>query len=156
MTASNPFSWENAGQTVPVAPEPQAQTAQASQEEKAIEATIRELIEVEAKEDQLKQRKKELQGVIECQFPEGEIGEWMRKFGAYQVTFKRGEKLEWDTDTLKELVEAGEVPDHIKLKLSVDKRKYDALPQNEKDKLLPALTIKPGTVKIEVESAAQT
>ncbi len=156
MSSNNPLSWEAAN----TPPQPQAQapaqTAAEDATEKAVEATIRELIEVETKEDQLKQRKKELQGVIEGQFPEGEIGEWMRKFGGYQVTFKRGEKLEWDTDALKALVDAGEVPDHIKLKLSVDKRKYDALPQPERDKLLPALTVKPGTTKIEVESAAQT
>lgn len=132
------------------------QTAADHAEEMALIKTIQELVETEAKEDVLKQRKKELLAIVEAQFPQGEIGEWMRKFGNYQVSFRRGEKLEWDTDILKSLVDAGEVPDHIKLKLSVDKRKFDALPQHEKNTLLPALTIKPGTVKIEVESASTT
>jgi hypothetical protein len=80
-----------------------------------------------------------------------DFGEHIIDCGQHSIVLTRSERYEWDTDALKTILGGKELP-FVKQKLSVDKRRFDALPEDEKKQLLPALTRKPGSVSIKVTS----
>lgn len=69
----------------------------------------------------------------------------------YSVTVKRAERLEWDSEVLSALYDGeADLPPHIKKKLSVDKKRYDRMTEEDRDALKSALTIKLSAPSIEV------
>lgn len=69
----------------------------------------------------------------------------------YSVTVKRAERFEWDSEVLSALYDGeAELPPHIKKKLSVDKKRYDRMTEEDRDALKSALTIKLSAPSIEV------
>lgn len=80
-----------------------------------------------------------------------DFGEHTIDCGQHTIVLTRGEKYEWNIDTLKTILDGKEFL-FVKQKLSVDKRRFDALPEDVKKQFLPALTRKPGSVSIKVTS----
>lgn len=67
-----------------------------------------------------------------------------------RVKAERGERWEWDQDVLKGIV--GDTDDPIVQKrLTIQRRKFEALPASEQATYLPALTRKAGPLKITIE-----
>lgn len=77
-------------------------------------------------------------------------GEVQLRGTAYVATVRRAERFEWDSDVLAALYDAGELPPYIKKKLSVDKKRYDRMTDDDRDALKSALTIKLSAPSIEV------
>jgi len=86
-----------------------------------------------------------------------EPGEHVLKVGDTHVVHIRiPERYQWDQDQLRKILEDGnELPDFVRKTLSVDKRRFDALDDDERKKLLPALTRKPGKPSIKVHEVDQ-
>lgn len=79
-------------------------------------------------------------------------GEVTIRGNAYVVTVKRAERFEWDSDVLAALyADKEDLPAHIKMKLSVDKKRYDRMSEEDRDALKSALTIKLSAPSIEVK-----
>lgn len=69
----------------------------------------------------------------------------------WTVTVKRTERMEWDSDVLAALYSGKEdLPSHIKMKLSVDKRRYERMQPDDRDALRSALTLKLSAPAVEV------
>ena len=80
-----------------------------------------------------------------------EAGEQSLKAGKNLETVKIQERWEWDQEAMADLF-AGqeELPTHVSKRLTVDKRKYKSLDEEEQKLILPCLTRKLGTVTINV------
>ncbi|NDD53856.1 hypothetical protein EBZ39_08245 [bacterium] len=69
----------------------------------------------------------------------------------FMVTVKRSERYEWDSEVLAALYgSADELPDYIKQKLTVDKKRFDRMSAEDREALRSALTIKLSTPSVEV------
>lgn len=79
-------------------------------------------------------------------------GEAIIETDLFRIVVSRAERFSWDADILEQLFEQGELPPAVKRKLTVDKKRYDQLPEDEQTLLRAALTIKVGPPKIEVRS----
>lgn len=67
------------------------------------------------------------------------------------VTVSRPERWTWDSELIADLFPTdGEIPAHVTKRMTVDKRKFQGLDDEDKRVLLPALTRKPGAAKITV------
>tara|TARA_R110000764_G_scaffold87422_3_gene168258 strand:+ start:2151 stop:2555 length:405 start_codon:yes stop_codon:yes gene_type:complete len=67
------------------------------------------------------------------------------------IHINRPERWTWDSEIIADLYPSdGDSPPHITKKMSVDKRKFQGLEDEEKRILLPALTRKPGSAKISI------
>jgi hypothetical protein len=98
--------------------------------------------------------KEKLKNVVEdlARFAPEVSGEVIIETDKFRIVVTRGETYGWDADILEQLYEQPEVPAHIKRKLTVDKKRYDQLPEDEQKLLRPALTIRVGKPKIEVRN----
>ena len=105
---------------------------------------------LEAQAELIRAEMDELKKTIAGQFPE-EAGKLFAETPSYKIFCERPEKWSWDKDQLEHIFGEGELPSYVRRSLSVDKRKFEALPASEKAPLLPALTRKPGSPKIEVQ-----
>ena len=96
--------------------------------------------------------KTKLDGVKEkllAEFP-GDPGEYELKNDGTLLRISIGEKFTWDSDILEQLFATKAIPDHVRQTFGVNRKKFEALPEADRAPLLPALTRKPGTIKIEV------
>lgn len=82
-------------------------------------------------------------------FPEEE-GELALSTDNFEIVVRRSERWTWDKKRLEGIFAQGEVPDYINRSITVDKRKFQKLPQSEQDLLKPALTRKLDNPKIKV------
>ena len=78
-------------------------------------------------------------------------GEVVINGNLYAIQIKRAERLEWDSEVLAAIY-AGrdDLPEHIKMKLSVDKKRYDRMSELDREDLRSALTIKLSAPTVEV------
>ena len=68
------------------------------------------------------------------------------------VVVNRSERWTWDTELLDDIFATSDnLPAHVQKKITVDKRKFQALDDDQKRELLPALTRKPGPAKITIK-----
>lgn len=78
-------------------------------------------------------------------------GEVIINGNLYAIQIKRGERFEWDSEVLSALYGDKEaLPDHIKMKLTVDKKRYDRMSEEDREALKSALTIKLSAPSVEV------
>lgn len=71
----------------------------------------------------------------------------------FVVSVKRTERFEWDSEILAALyADKEDLPAHIKMKLSVDKKRYDRMSEDDKEALASALTIKLSAPTVEVRT----
>ena len=80
-----------------------------------------------------------------------EAGEQTMTANNLTVTVSRPERWTWDSELIADLYPTdGEIPAHVTKRMTVDKRKFQGLDDEDKRVLLPALTRKPGAAKITV------
>jgi hypothetical protein len=80
-----------------------------------------------------------------------EPGEQSLKAGETLVTVKIQERWEWDQDLMIDLYsDRDELPHHVSKRLTINKRKFNTLTDDEQKEVLPCLTRKLGTTTINV------
>lgn len=62
------------------------------------------------------------------------------------------EKFEWEQDVLASMYAGTKLPDYVSQRLSIPRKKYEALSQPEKDALKAALTRGPGSPRITIKA----
>ena len=99
--------------------------------------------------DELDDKIKRIEKQIIADFPE-DFGEHSRVVGNKVLTINRQERYTWNQDLLHKIYQDEEIPDHVKRRLTVDKRVFQRLDPEQQAPLLPALTRNPGPVSIKV------
>ncbi len=99
--------------------------------------------------DELDDKIKSIEKQIIADFPE-DFGEHSRVVGNKVLTINRQERYTWNQDLLHKIYQDEEIPDHVKRRLTVDKRVFQRLDPEQQAPLLPALTRNPGPVSIKI------
>ncbi len=100
--------------------------------------------------DQMKEQHEGLLETIAAEFPIMS-GEQAIDVNGMTVTCTRSERWTWDNELLEDLfASSDELPEHIKKRLTVNKRLFQFLEDEQKKALLPALTRTPGPAKVKV------
>lgn len=99
--------------------------------------------------DELDDKIKRIEKQIIADFPE-DFGEHSRVVGNKVLTINRQERYTWNQDLLHKIYQDEEIPDHVKRRLTVDKRVFQRLDPEQQAPLLPALTRNPGPVSIKI------
>ena len=94
-------------------------------------------------------RVEQLEAKIISEFPE-EFGDQTKVYGDDVVTINRQERYNWDQDKLDDIFKTQPLPDHVKRRLTVDKRTFQKLTETDQVVLAPALTRKPGPVSVKL------
>tara|TARA_R100001086_G_C11703741_1_gene222107 strand:+ start:126 stop:527 length:402 start_codon:yes stop_codon:yes gene_type:complete len=110
---------------------------------------IDELKEQRRVRDDATKRVEQLEAKIVSEFPE-EFGDQTKVYGDDVVTINRQERFNWDQDILDDIFKAKPLPDHVKRRLTVDKRTFQKLTETDQEVLAPALTRKPGPVSVKL------
>ena len=110
---------------------------------------IDELKEQRRVRDDATKRLEQLEAKIVSEFPE-EFGDQTKVYGDDVVTINRQERFNWDQDILDNIFKAKPLPDHVKRRLTVDKRTFQKLTETDQEVLAPALTRKPGPVSVKL------
>ncbi len=110
---------------------------------------IDELKEQRRVRDDATKRVEQLEAKIVSEFPE-EFGDQTKVYGDDVVTINRQERFNWDQDILDNIFKAKPLPDHVKRRLTVDKRTFQKLTETDQEVLAPALTRKPGPVSVKL------
>lgn len=102
------------------------------------------------RKEAIENRMSVLHDIILAEFVE-EAGEQTLTANNLTVTVSRPERWTWDSELIADLYPTdGEIPAHVTKRMTVDKRKFQGLDDEDKRVLLPALTRKPGAAKITV------
>lgn len=86
-------------------------------------------------------------------FPHGtdDFGNHELRIDGVHLAIEIPERFDWDTKILETIFATSDaLPDYVKKRLTVDKRSYAKLPEEQQRILLPALTRKPGAAKLTV------
>jgi hypothetical protein len=111
----------------------------------------REYAELSQQAEQLEARLDLLKDHMLAEFSE-ESGEQVMIADNLEITVNRQERWTWDNDILEDIYgSSDDIPPHVKRKMTVDKRRFQALDDEDKRELLPALTRKPGAAKITIK-----
>ena len=110
---------------------------------------IDELKEQRRVRDDATKRVEQLEAKIVSEFPE-EFGDQTKVYGDDVVTINRQERFNWEQDILDTIFKAKPLPDHVKRRLTVDKRTFQKLTETDQEVLAPALTRKPGPVSVKL------
>jgi hypothetical protein len=124
-----------------------AQTADVSANK--LEPLADEYAKLKSQSEAIADRLGQLENEIAYLFPE-EAGEIAQSTTKFEVIVSRSERWSWDKEALERKFGEGSLPDHIKRSLSVDKRKFQKLPQHEQETLRYALTRKLDRPKVKV------
>ena len=101
--------------------------------------------------ESIKNRMEVLADKILAEFAEAAGEQTLQVGNKFAVTVNRPERWMWDNDILTDLFPTeDEIPPHVNKRMTVDKRKFQGLDDDDKRLLLPALTRKPGAAKITV------
>jgi hypothetical protein len=118
----------------------------------------RQLVSLQSQIDDLEARAKFLSDDIAREFPAG-VGKFTKPFGDVNVTLTRSERWSWNKETIKAIVVAQppgeplteEIGKAIIYNVSIHKTSFAKLSTDAQKALRPALTVKDGPFKIEVE-----
>ena len=122
---------------------------EAASESREISRKVEEYETLVTKRDELNDKISLIEKQIISEFPE-DFGEHSKIAGNKVITINRSERYEWNQDLLAKIYREEEIPTHIKRRLTVDKRVFSRLTDEEQAPLVPALTRKPGPVSIKV------
>ncbi len=122
---------------------------EAASESREISRKVEEYETLVTKRDELNDQISLIEKQIISEFPE-DFGEHSKIAGNKVITINRSERYEWNQDLLAKIYREEEIPTHIKRRLTVDKRVFSRLTDEEQAPLVPALTRKPGPVSIKV------
>jgi hypothetical protein len=114
-----------------------------------LEPLADEYAKLKSQSEAIADRLGQLENEIAYLFPE-EAGEIAQSTTKFEVIVSRAERWSWDKEALERKFGEGSLPDHIKRSLSVDKRKFQKLPQHEQETLRYALTRKLDRPKVKV------
>tara|TARA_B100000780_G_scaffold235545_1_gene176193 strand:- start:1949 stop:2368 length:420 start_codon:yes stop_codon:yes gene_type:complete len=116
----------------------------------ALIAAVTEYRRINHTMDKLKEQHESLLETIASEFPVMS-GEQAIVVNDMTVTCTRTERWTWDNEMLEELfMLQDQLPDHIKKRLTVNKRMFMFLDDDQKQQLIPALTRTPGPAKVKV------
>lgn len=119
----------------------------------ALVAQAKEFADLTKRKEEIDARLEVLHDQILTAFTE-EAGEQSLSLGKLHVNVNRSERWTWDTELLDDIfAQSNNLPPHVKKRITVDKRKFQALDDDQRRELLPALTRKPGPAKITVKEA---
>jgi len=124
-------------------------TPKPSERSKTLEDLAKQHLEVSNQLEALTILLAQVETEIAHVFPE-EAGERAMSTDSFEVVVNRSERWTWDKEALEKAFSQGELPDHVKRSLTVDKRKFLKLPTSEQEKLKFALTRKLDKPKIKV------
>jgi len=124
-------------------------TIQATSTAQRLEPLAEEYVRLKAEFDALQDRLGQIENEIAYLFPE-EAGEIAQSTPKFEIIVSRSERWSWDKDALSREFSQEEYPDYIKRSLSVDKRKFQKLPEFEQQRLKHALTRKLDNPKVKV------
>ncbi len=115
-------------------------------------ALANEFRDFQERYDNLKLKLSELKDQLLTKVPE-EIGDVIKDVGGVKLTVTRPENFEWDADIMQEIFSSDEeLPRHVTKRLVVYKKTFHKLSDEDQERLMPALTRKPGPAKLKVES----
>lgn len=124
-----------------------------SQDDLEFIALANEFRDFQERYDNIKEKLSSLKDQLLTKVPE-EIGDVVKDCGGIKLTVSRPENFEWDADIMQEIFSSDEeLPKHITKRLVVYKKTFHKLSDEDKERLMPALTRKPGPAKLKVESA---
>ena len=113
-------------------------------------AAVKEYAQITGTLSKLQDRHSSLADTIAAQFPI-QSGEQAIDVDGMTVTCSRLERWKWDAEYLDDIFASSDIlPDHVKKKLTVNKRLFQNLEDAEKKVLMPALTREPGPAKVKV------
>lgn len=111
------------------------------------------LKEIRDKIAELKLHEEVLAAEFVKEFPE-DVGEHTKTFGKFVVTCKRGETWKWDSDRLEAMFATASLPEYIERKLTVQKRAFQKLSKEDRNRLHEALKIAPGSPSIVIQEVS--
>lgn len=120
----------------------------ATKEEKLDAAGIR-LLYVTEQIEKLKLEKEALEDTIHVLTPD-EPGEFVVEGKQYSFAVIRSEIFSWDSEEIQKLVPTVTLPDIVKVKYTLDKKKYLSLPPSEQKEWYSTLERKPGSPRVKV------
>jgi len=113
-------------------------------------AAVKEYAQITGTLSKLQDRHSALADTIAAQFPI-QAGEQAIDVDGMTVTCSRLERWKWDAEYLDDIFASSDIlPEHVKKKLTVNKRLFQNLEDAEKKVLLPALTREPGPARVKV------
>jgi len=116
----------------------------------ALVAAVKEYAQITSTLTKLQERHLSLADTIAAEFPI-QSGEQAIDVNGMTVTCSRLERWKWDAEYLDDIFASSDIlPDHVKKKLTVNKRLFQNLEDAEKKVLMPALTREPGPAKVKV------
>tara|TARA_B100000780_G_scaffold75850_1_gene51084 strand:+ start:3468 stop:3887 length:420 start_codon:yes stop_codon:yes gene_type:complete len=116
----------------------------------ALIAAVDEYQRVTETLESLKETHEGLLETIAAEFPIMS-GEQAIDVAGMTVTCTRLERWTWDNDLLEDLfMSQDDLPDHIKKRLTVNKKLFTFLDDEQKKALMPALTRTPGPARVKV------
>jgi hypothetical protein len=81
-----------------------------------------------------------------------DFGEHTIEAGELDIIVKRNDRFQWDQEILNEVLgDMVSLPSFVKVAYSIDKKKFNAASDEERELLLSALTRKQGTINITVK-----
>ena len=121
----------------------------------ALESAAKEFADLARRKEEIEGRLSVLGDQILTAFTE-ESGEQVLPINNnISIIVNRVERWTWDTELLDEIfAQSDSLPPHVQKRITVDKRKFQALSDDQKRELLPALTRKPGSAKITIKEAS--
>jgi len=114
-----------------------------------LEPLAEEYAKLKTQSEVIAERLGQLENEIAYLFPE-EAGEIAQSTTRFEVIVSRSERWSWDKEALEKQFGDRSLPDHVKRSHSVDKRKFQKLPQHEQELLRYALTRKLDRPKVKV------
>ena len=116
----------------------------------ALVAAVKEYAQIASTLAKLQEKHAALADTIAAEFPI-QSGEQAIDVNGMTVTCSRLERWKWDAEYLDDIFASSDIlPDHVKKKLTVNKRLFQNLEDTEKKVLLPALTREPGPARVKV------
>jgi hypothetical protein len=120
----------------------------------ALVAQAKEFADLSKRKEEIDARLEVLSDQILTAFTEEAGEQTIAVTNNLQVNVVRSERWTWDTELLDDIfAQSNSLPPHVKKRITVDKRKFQALDEDQRRELLPALTRKPGPAKITVKEA---
>ena len=116
-----------------------------------VEKLALEYADLSIQKQEITERMQQLSQEIAHYAPES-AEEHTFKTNRCEVSVTRSERWSWDQEKLVEILGDDQThwPDHVKRTISVDKRKFQKLPPQEREALKPALTRKLDAAKVKV------
>ncbi len=118
--------------------------------QKKIDNMAAQLIDLRSQVELAKAKIDELEDAI-AYMTEDEPGEVLIEGAQYDMFVERSELWKWDADIVEAQLPTLALPDFVKAKYTIDKKKFQGLTVHDQAPFLPALTRKPGSPKIKIQ-----